>query len=146
MRAEAIIHVCMFGYALPLYLCPSSVIYACMSRACGQRPAAVERNKPKRRRKSTNPEVHQVVQKSTNSEEEICQQIYSKIVFDKGITSLSLVFSLYAQRSISWEHFARADWWEGEAFLNTTSCHEQFLIRLSTFFWPVEDDKNDLVA
>jgi hypothetical protein len=41
MRVEAIIHACMFGYALPLYLCPSSNIYACMSRASAgsQRPS-----------------------------------------------------------------------------------------------------------
>ncbi|BAD82396.1 hypothetical protein [Oryza sativa Japonica Group] len=41
MRVEAIIHACMFGYALPLYLCPSSDIYACMSRASAgsQRPS-----------------------------------------------------------------------------------------------------------
>jgi hypothetical protein len=54
-----------------------------MSHTCGQRPADVERNKLKRRHKSTNPEVHQAVQKSTNSEEEICQQIYSKTVFKR---------------------------------------------------------------
>lgn len=60
-------------------LCPAALClpFVCHLRVHEPRmwPANVQRNK------SPNPQVHQTVEKSTNSEEEICQHIYRKTFF-----------------------------------------------------------------